>query len=440
MLPVYCKHFGLIREPFSITADPTFLYLSESHEEALSQLVYGIRSRRGLVVLTGEVGTGKTTLIQRLLEEVHSTTKTAYVFNMILGPEDLFRYICEKFGIIDSLEGRQGVHDYINLLERFLLESNDNGKNVALIIDEAQNLKADVLENIRLLSNFEKAHEKLIQILLVGQPELGIRLNAPELRQVKQRVALRHDLQPLSSVDCKKYIAKRLEIAGGSVSVFTGDALITVADHSNGIPRLINVLCDNGLLAAYASCHPVVESGMIDEVARSLNLTAVRQNVSPISNNIPREMHGRESLLSLTSEIHQSVQSGATNRAEQCVDLNQSDRLPKIDHRVIEARRIPFTDERQKAKVSPNFQSERDTVPPLFFEQMIRNLTEAIGPMALFILRENVADMGESEAAFPKARLPQLIERASQEILIQSLRLDFQQVMQAEIRKIESSQ
>ena len=215
MLPIYCKHFGLIREPFSITADPTFLYLSESHEEALSQLVYGIRSRRGLVVLTGEVGTGKTTLIQRLLEEVHSATKTAYVFNMIIGPEDLFRYICEKFGITDSLESGRGVHDYINVLERFLLQSNDSGKNVALIIDEAQNLNGPrIREHFRLLSNFEKAHEKLIQILLVGQPELGIRLNAPELRQVKQRVALRHDLRPLSSVECKKYIRKRLEIAG----------------------------------------------------------------------------------------------------------------------------------------------------------------------------------------------------------------------------------
>jgi type II secretory pathway predicted ATPase ExeA len=440
MLPVYCKHFGLIREPFSITADPNFLYLSESHEEALSQLVYGIRSRRGLVVLTGEVGTGKTTLIQRLLEEVHSTTKTAYVFNMILGPEDLFRYICEKFGIIDSLEGRQGIHDYISLLERFLHQSNDAGENVALIIDEAQNLNADVLEYIRLLSNFEKAHEKLLQILLVGQPELGIHLNAPELRQVKQRVALRHDLQPLSWDECKKYIAKRLEIAGGSVSLFTGNALITVSDHSNGIPRLINVLCDNGLLAAYASRHPVVESEMIDEVARSLKLTLVRRIVSPISKNVPRETNGRESRFSRTSDIQQSVQLGATNRAEQCDDLKQSDSLLEIDPHLIEMRRLPLIDERQKANVSPKVRSERDAVSPLFFEQMIRVLTDAIGPMALFIVRENVADMGESETAFPKVRLQQLIERASREILLESLRLDFQEVMQAEIGKIESSQ
>ena len=353
MLPVYCKHFGLIREPFSITADPTFLCLSESHEEALSQLVYGIRSRRGFVVLTGEVGTGKTTLIQRLLEEIHSDTKTAYVFNMIIGPEDLFRYICEKFGITNSLKGKHGIHDYINLLERFLLESNDNGKNVALIIDEAQNLNADVLENIRLLSNFEKAHEKLIQILLVGQPELGTRLNAPELRQVKQRVALRHDLRPLSSVECKKYISKRLEIAGGLASMFTGDALVTVFEHSNGIPRLINVLCDNGLLAAYASRNPVVDAGMIDEVARSLNLKAVRRNVSPISNNIVRETNGRELLPSRTSEIQQSQQLGATDHTEQYVDLTQSGSLPEIDHFLTETQRIAPNDERQKAKVSP---------------------------------------------------------------------------------------
>ena len=143
MLPVYCEHFGLIREPFNITPDPSFLYLSESHREALAQLVYGIKSRRGFVVLTGEVGTGKTTLIQSLLEELNGSTKTALIFNMIVSPKDLLRYVCEKFGLVSDRENERDVHDYLSLLERFLLDSYRNGDNVAVIIDEAQNLSTE---------------------------------------------------------------------------------------------------------------------------------------------------------------------------------------------------------------------------------------------------------------------------------------------------------
>ena len=145
MLPIYCEHFGLTREPFNITPDPSFLYLSEGHREALAQLVYGIKSRRGFVVLTGEVGTGKTTLIQSLLEELNGSTKTALIFNMIVSPKDLLRYVCEKFGLVSDRENERDVHDYLSLLERFLLDSYRNGDNVAVIIDEAQNLSTEVL-------------------------------------------------------------------------------------------------------------------------------------------------------------------------------------------------------------------------------------------------------------------------------------------------------
>src|SRR3989304_9324961 len=274
MLPIYCEHFGLTREPFNITPDPSFLYVSGGRKEALAQLVYGIKSRRGFVVLTGEVGTGKTTLIQSLLEELNGSTKTALIFNMIVSPKDLLRYVCEKFGLVSDRENQREMHDSLSLLQRFLLDTYRNGDNVAVIIDEAQNLPTEVLENVRLLSNFETTRGTLLQILLVGQPELSSRLNASELRQIKQRVALRHHLNPLNISECRAYIARRLEVAGGDLSLLTPEAAGAVHSYSSGIPRLINILCDNGLLTAYALRNKRVETAMISEIARDLQLTA----------------------------------------------------------------------------------------------------------------------------------------------------------------------
>ena len=287
MLPVYCKHFGLTREPFNVTPDPNFLYLSASHQEALAQFVYGIKSRRGFVVLTGEVGTGKTTLIHGLLEEISDGhTHTALIFNLIGSPKDFLRCLCEDFAITSSLEKPNDIPDYLALLNRFLLDCYRKGDNVVLIIDEAQNLSSEVLERVRLLSNFETKQEKLLQILLVGQPELGDRLNQPELRQLKQRVALRHHLSPLNLTECKEYIARRLEICGGRVSLFSSAAIETVHTYSGGIPRLVNILCDNGLLSAYARRKECVESAMIDEIAQELEISVSPRAVASRRNNI----------------------------------------------------------------------------------------------------------------------------------------------------------
>ncbi len=272
MLPIYCEHFSFKREPFNITPDPGFLYLSGSHKEALAQLVYGIKGRRGFVVLTGEVGTGKTTLIHCLLNELSGNTKTAMVFNMVVGAKDLLRYVCEKFGIFSPQDKYKEIHDYLYAIEQFLNESYRNGQNAVLIIDEAQNLSTEVLENVRLLSNFETAQDKLLQIFLVGQPELGIRLNAAELRQLKQRIALRHHLRPLNIAECKDYICHRLEVAAGNIDLFTSEAIEAIHEYAGGIPRVINILCDNGLLTAYALRRPAVEPNMIAEVARDLQL------------------------------------------------------------------------------------------------------------------------------------------------------------------------
>jgi len=276
MNPVYQEHFGLIREPFNITPNPDFLYLSTSHREGLAQLLYGIKGRKGFVVLTGEVGTGKTTLIHALLEVLNGNTHTALMFNTMINPKDLLRSVCQDFGLtaVDEGRGKRDLHDYVTLLNQFLLESYRKGDNVALIIDEAQNLSTEVLEIVRLLSNFETPRDKLLQILMIGQPELATRLNSPELRQLKQRVLLRHQLRPLSFSDCKEYVARRIEIAGGTPSIFSLKALETLYTYSGGIPRLINILCDNGLLTAFGLGKKCVDASIIQEVAKDLDLVA----------------------------------------------------------------------------------------------------------------------------------------------------------------------
>ena len=430
MLPIYCEHFGLTREPFNITPDPNFLYMSASHREALAQLVYGIKARRGFVVLTGEVGTGKTTMIQCLLDELNSTTKTALIFNMVVSPKDLLRYVCEKFGLVAHQESLKEIHDYVSLLERFLLESYRKGENVALIIDEAQNLSTEVLENVRLLSNFETAQDKLLQILLVGQPELGARLNATELRQIKQRVALRHHLTPLSYGDCEKYIAKRLEIAGGSISLFGPKAIDAVHKYSGGIPRLVNIICDNALLTVYALRKDKVEAGMIAEVAHDLQLT-----VSPVFAAKPVDLNV-EGAISLNPKNRSSgpadlaapkPERNVTNKDS--ASKAQPDRVPIVsnvsDHTpatVVYSRVAP-------SNISAASKFGSDVVSAQFLDYMISALTEAMGPMASVIVYEQIAAMGESVTEFPKRRVVELIEQTTREISSESAKANCKRAM-----------
>ena len=436
MLPVYCEHFGLTREPFNITPDPSFLYLSESHREALAQLVYGIKSRRGFVVLTGEVGTGKTTLIQCLLEELNGNTKTALIFNMIVSPKDLLRYVCEKFGLVSDHDSQRDIHDYLSMLERFLLDSYRNGDNVAVVIDEAQNLPTEVLENVRLLSNFETTRDKLLQILLVGQPELGSRLNASELRQIKQRVALRHHLNPLNISECRAYIARRLEVAGGDLSLLTPEAAGAVHSYSSGIPRLINILCDNGLLTAYALRKKRVETAMISEIARDLQLTATGRVVKE---SIVVGLTGV--MASRPGERHpQRPPAGTVDRA---VSANFDETSPKAGNG---AKHVIGSNPDTRSTVPPEQKSPRqpvtpaesipDAVPARFFDSMTRALTDAMGPMAAFVVSDLVAGMGETVKAFPKRRVARLVEETSREILSEPLKAGYQRAMFEEIRGI----
>jgi type II secretory pathway predicted ATPase ExeA len=394
---LYQMHFGLSQAPFNITPDPSFLYRSVSHREGLAQLSYGIRARKGFVVLTGEVGTGKTTLIHALLNDLNGSAHTAFIFSTIVSPADLLRTVCEEFGLIDPKRSLQEIHDYVVSLNEFLLESYRKGENCALIIDESQNLSAEVLESIRLLSNFETSKDKLLQILLVGQPELAIRLNSPELRQLKQRVTLRHHLRALSLQECCEYVSNRLKVAGGDRSIFTPTALENVYSYSGGIPRVVNVLCDNALLTGYALGRKEIDAGIIREVAEDLNIINNAEAVSrPILQPINR------------SDNDSGHVSGARSS-----ETARSAPKPK-DH--------PFT----------------ALVPASFLNTLAAALTDAMGPMSKIVLRDQIKSLGESPDRFPHAKVDVLLQLVSGEILDERMCERFWHQMLEEIRTLES--
>jgi len=268
---MYESYFGLKENPFTVTPDPKYIYLGENHQEALAHLLYGVEERKGFIVITGEVGSGKTTLIHYLLNELieNDNTKTAYLFNTKLNTNDFIQYILKDLGV----EVNGGTKsDYLYSLHRYLLKAYQNNEKVILIVDEAQGLNPKLLEEIRLLSNFETSKSKLLQIILVGQPELKKMLLHPGLRQLRQRINLRYHLNPLSEKETKGYIEKRLRVAGAKGRLFTEKAIEEIYRISEGIPRLINILCDNSLLNGYALEQKIVDDKSVREAARDLNL------------------------------------------------------------------------------------------------------------------------------------------------------------------------
>jgi len=261
---MYTKFYNFKIKPFEITPDPKFLFLSESHKEALAHLTYAVRERKGFTLMTGEVGTGKTTLVQTLLSRLNGNTKTAYIFNPILGSTDFIHSICEDLGM-KTLKRSKG--QYIHQLQRFLMDCYARNENVVLIIDEAHTLDPKLLEEVRLLTNLETPKSKLLQVILIGQPELNGMIDSPELRQLKQRVSLRYHLRPLNREDTLQYVKKRLRMAGApDLDMFTPKAIKEIYRYSKGIPRLINIVCDNALLAGYANDQKVIGHKIIHEV------------------------------------------------------------------------------------------------------------------------------------------------------------------------------
>jgi general secretion pathway protein A len=280
---MYEDYYGFTEKPFSLTPDPKYWYRSQSHADALELLHYGIRRREGFIVITGDIGTGKTTLCRALIDGLDRRVFTALVLNPFIAEEDLLRLVLQDFGVVSREEIRRGrlvgvrKQELIETLNDFLLSLLPLGATAVLIIDEAQNLPRQLLEHIRILSNLETDKEKLLQIVFAGQTNLKDVLRSPELRQLDQRVALRYTLRPLTRGETASYVNHRLTIAGGGSAVsFTPKSLDVVYRCSAGIPRLINLLCDRALLGAYSERARDVTPEIVRKAAGSLDLAVPR--------------------------------------------------------------------------------------------------------------------------------------------------------------------
>src|SRR5580700_9376592 len=267
---MYHKFFGLKESPFNINPDPRYLFMTRHTQEALACLIYGIQARKGFVVLTGEVGTGKTTVLNKMLEWArHENVATAFIFNPRLSEMEFLDFMMADFAIPGESQMKSRV--LINL-NHWLLERHQQGQRAVLVVDEAQNLSVEMLEEIRLLTNLETSSEKLLQIVLAGQPEFEDRLNLPELRQLRQRIILWAKTRPLTLLETQGYLVERLRIAGNSGGeIFSSEAVEAISRYSSGIPRVINLLCEHALINAFVEQTNLVSKKIVDEIARDFD-------------------------------------------------------------------------------------------------------------------------------------------------------------------------
>jgi general secretion pathway protein A len=267
---MYCSYYGFSEEPFEITPDPNFLYMSPGHEEVLTSVIYGIQGRRGIMAVIGEVGTGKTTLLNTALEWLSEKTRVAYVINFDLEFDDLLNLAVVNLGLATSGQTLSKI-DALQLLKDFALKQLADSGNVALIVDEAQNLNHRAMENLRLLSNLETPKHKLVQIVLSGQPELEAKLARPELRQLTERISIRRCIEPLKEKETYEYIRHRLAVAGyKGQPIFSPEARVLIWKISRGIPRKINILCDNALLIGFRERNPKINAAFIQKALSDL--------------------------------------------------------------------------------------------------------------------------------------------------------------------------
>jgi general secretion pathway protein A len=268
---MYNAFFGFKENPFSLSPDPAFFYRSEQHEEALANLVYGVQARKGFIVLTGEVGTGKTTMLECLRDYLETQyIEFAFIFNSRITSDQFFEMIAYDLNLPCS---RISKTEVLFALNQLLVEQAQDGRTVVLIVDEAHNLEWEVLEEIRLLGNLENRNGKLLQIVLAGQPEFDRKLDAPNLRQLKQRIVLRYSLEPFTLRDAVEYMQSRLERAGmPNQTVFSEELMAEIHLRTQGIPRVINAICDNLLLTAFALEQKICTVEMLDEVCRDMRL------------------------------------------------------------------------------------------------------------------------------------------------------------------------
>lgn len=321
---MYEKFYGFTQNPFRMSPDPAFYYATARHNEALANLTYGVLMQKGFIVLTGEVGTGKTLLVRCLLDTLYrSRVAHAYILNPLLSSDDLLRMILTDFGIREVKRTRGEMLQQFN---EHLIEVYRRNGICALVIDEAHLLTPGLLEEIRLMTNIETSKHKLLQIVLVGQPELDENLDSPELRQVKQRVALRYALEPMNDMEVRGYIDRRLEVAGAPnrlLQVFPAPTLARILHYAHGIPRLVNTLCDSALVSAYGKGLKSVPPAMIDEVAGDLRLSlknSVQQMTgTPFNNRSGEDEASRKTLVKTLMRLARLLDPGADNDKNQGV-------------------------------------------------------------------------------------------------------------------------
>ena len=301
---MYKGFYGLKENPFNVSPDPRYLFLTQQVEETLSSLMYGVQTRKGIITLTGEVGTGKTTLVNRLLDWLHQrATKTAFLFNSRMNSAQLFDFVLAEFDI--PCEARSKSQQLMKL-NQWLLERFRKGETAVLILDEAQNLTFPVLEEIRLLTNLETSTEKLLQIVLSGQPEFEEKLNLPQLRQLRQRVMIRCKTGPLTKEQTHDYILERLKVAGavlGDQPIFSAAAIDTAHLYSLGIPRVVNLLCEHALINAYVEQQRPIKGKIIEDVAREFQLDQVEPTASPEGLRTSAELYNSEAFIQNLGEV-----------------------------------------------------------------------------------------------------------------------------------------
>ena len=406
------SQFGFREMPFGVAPDPRFFYRNDHYTEGLDVLAEGIRAKKGLLLVTGEVGTGKTILLRKLMRHLEATTRFVFVSTSHLTRDGLTELILEDLGLPTKGQTRLEI---AQALRQYLLQQNDPEHTVALLIDEAQKLTDEALESLCDLSNLETAQEKLIQIVLAGQPELIVKLSKPSLQRIKQRIALHHQTRTLSvATEAEHYIRHRLRAAGyEGPEIFNKKALEAIWSYSSGTPRLINILCDNALALASRAGRKRVSAYVIIKVAARLMLER-RIDVAingPLNNGAAQTEDG---------QITHSSQSGKAK-----TPANQAPEA--IRH---------FRNERHPLAALDSAATDR-TVAPQFFDFMARAATEGIGPMAKLIVCDQIADLGESRDSFPEKKLAELIERVSREIFNETMRGRFQQTMARAVSSLQ---
>jgi general secretion pathway protein A len=406
------SYFGFRETPFGVTPDPRFFYGHPLYLEALAALVHGIQTKKGLMLVTGEVGTGKTILLRRLMRHLEATVHFVFVSNSHLTSYGLTELLVQDLGLTTKEKSRL---DMIQDLNTCLIRQLKTGRTVALLIDEAQKLNDEALEGLCDLSNLETDEEKLLQIVLVGQPELTNKLSKPALRRIKQRMAIHHRLHPLQTTnEVEHYIHHRLQVVGyDGPELFSKEAVEAIWHYSGGTPRLINIVCDNALAMACAAAKKKVSPYMVMKTAGGLLLD---QGAETAKNGVPEV-----GLLWAKSPAPRIQKRAETNASE--INRPETAVFPlKETERVLMSR----------------LATKGPAVSRQFFDRMRDAATEAIGPMASRILGDQISALGESRDAFPQKKLAELIQAVSGEILNETMRARFQHTMSREIAALKT--